>query len=86
MKVLYRPHLTKVCGLSRVTHNLAEGLEAGEGVRKKGQSALVDAAPMWEEAQQQYEDAKERVRIKPTRKYMNEETKPTCGGHSGKLS
>ena len=29
MKVLYRPHLTKVCGLRRVAQNLAEGLETG---------------------------------------------------------
>ena len=42
MRGKYRPHLTKVCGLARLPHNLSEGLEQMQAVRKKGTLALAN--------------------------------------------
>ena len=71
MKVKYRPHLTKACGLVKVGHNLADGLENVAGVRRRGTPALVDAYPTWSEALALYDSAKDQGRIKSTRWYMN---------------
>ena len=67
MQVKYRPHLTKVKGLVRVGVNLAEGLEQGCGMRRKGQAALVAAIPTWAQAEEQYAAAVRAGRIPATR-------------------
>ena len=60
MKVKYRPHLTKVCGLARTAHNLADGLEPTQGVKRKGAAAIGNKMPTLQEAQEIYDRMKER--------------------------
>ena len=73
MKVKYRPHLTKVKGLTKVKVNLAEGLEASEGTRRKGPLTLLDAIPTWQDAEAQYAAGVENLTIRGTKPYMNQE-------------
>ena len=87
MKVKYRPHLTKVQGLSKVRVNLSEGLEPGSGTRRKGQLALPDAIPTWAEAEAQYAEARLNGRIQDAKPYMNQEQRQyvkAIGGDHGK--
>ena len=88
MKVKYRPHLTRVKGLSKVRVNLAEGLEPGSGTKRKGQLALPDAIPTWAEAEAQYADGRLHDRIQDTKPYMNQEQSQyvaAIGGEQGKV-
>ena len=73
MRIKYRPHLTEVCGLARLAHNLSDGLEATQGVRRKGQTAITDAIPTWQAAQDIYQHMRARGKIKPTKWYTNQE-------------